>query len=247
MANTAAAFLNEAAKHVGTRGRPNIFTRDYARRHGSAFLAVAWCAMFVTYCARVAKALAALPGGDRAYTVWEAEDFERIKRYKTGTVENIKRHAYQGCVVFFDWNGTNNTGAIDHVGIIKKVRSDGRIITVEGNTSDMVAIRLRSADVIAGFGMPEFDKAPAPKPIGNAWPYKRDTVMGMGWENSAGVEKVQKRINALGYHPKLAEDGDFGAKTRAGVRWVQARLHVTVDGVVGRTETWPALFMLSGK
>jgi hypothetical protein len=142
--------------------------------------------------------------------------------------------------VFFDWGGTNTRGAIDHVGIVKKNLGDGRIVTVEGNTSDAVKLRVRGSDVIAGFGQPRWTVV-QPKPIGKAWPYKRTTLMRKGWENSAGVKKVQDRLNALGYKPALVEDGDFGAKTLAAVKWFQKRERIQVDGIVGPV-TWGRLF-----
>jgi peptidoglycan hydrolase-like protein with peptidoglycan-binding domain len=61
-----------------------------------------------------------------------------------------------------------------------------------------------------------------------------------------GVKAIQNRINELGYTPKLLVDGDFGAKTKAAVLWVQGhKLGFTgtaVDGVVGRA-TAKALFL----
>lgn len=241
MANTSSALLNEAQKHVNkVSGRPNWFTRDYAKRHGNAFLRAAWCDMFVTGVARTSGAKAALPNGDRAYTVWHANDFAGINRWYSGTTDNVRRYAAPGDIVFFDWGGTNTRGAIDHVGIVKKNLGDGRLVTIEGNTSDAVKLRVRGSGVIAGFGQPRWTVV-KPKPIGKAWPYKRTTLMRKGWENSAGVKKVQDRLNALGYKPALVEDGDFGAKTLAAVKWFQKRERIQVDGVVGPI-TWGRLF-----
>lgn len=241
MANTASAFLNGAQKYVNkVSGRPNRFTRAYASRHGSAFLRAPWCDMYVTEIARDTGARAAIPNGDRAYTVWHANDFANINRWYSGTTANVKKHAAPGDVVFFDWNGSNSRGAVDHVGIVKKNLGDGRIVTVEGNTSDAVRIRVRGSGVITGFGQPRWTVS-KPKPIGTAWPYKRGTLMRKGWENSAGVRKVQDRLNDLGYRPKLVVDGDFGAKTLAGVRWFQKRERIQVDGIVGPV-TWGRLF-----
>lgn len=242
MPNTATAVLNEANKYVGVKGRPNKFTRDYASRHGNGFLRAAWCNMFVTWCARESGAKAVLPNGDRAYTVWHANDFAGINRWKSGTTENIKKYATRGAVVFFDWDGSNERGRIDHIGFVVKNLGDGRLITIEGNTSDQVAIRVRSASVIAGFGLPAYSVVESkPKPIGTAWPYKRTTLMKKGWMNSAGVKKVQDRLNALGYKPALTEDGDFGAKTQTAVRWFQSKNKLAVDGIVGPV-TWGRLF-----
>jgi peptidoglycan hydrolase-like protein with peptidoglycan-binding domain len=243
VANTAASVLNEAHKHLGLRGRPNVFTRWYAARNGSEYLNAAWCNMKVTYDAHHAAARkAVLLKGDRAYTVYHAEDYQDAGLWKSGTVDNISKHAYPGCPVFFDWGGTNVIGAIDHIGWVVKNLGGGRIITIEGNTSDMVALRVRGADVIAGFGTPKYDVA-APvviKPV-NKYPYKAGVFMMKGWQDSAGVKVVQTRLTTLGYRPKLTADGDFGTKTENAVKWFQRMANVSVDGVVG-PETWGKLF-----
>lgn len=244
MANTANDLLNEAQKHVGVSGRPNVFTRDYASRHGAAFLTAAWCLMFVCWCARKAgAAVSAFPKGDRAYTPWYADDMNDVGVWHSGTTENIKKFAYPGCPILFDWDGTNARPAVDHVGIVKKNLGDGRVITIEGNTgggNGMVALRVRGADVIAGFGTPKFDK-PATMPITNQWPYAAGVIMQKGWENSKGAVKVQGALNGLGYAPKLITDGDFGTKTENAVKWYQKNHGLQVDGKVGPL-TWKSLF-----
>lgn len=249
--NTVAAVLNEAQKWVGVTGRPNTFTREYASRHGDAFLRAAWCDMFVTYVSRHAPAPSMLPKGDRAYTVWHAEDFQKIGRLKTGTTENLRKYAKPGAIVFFDWDLSNVVSRVDHVGIVVRQLADGRVVTVEGNTSDRCALRVRSSSVIASIATPAYSSEDKPKPEPAPakpvtyqparWPYKATTLMRKGWMDSAGVEKVQRRINVLGYRPALTADGDFGAKTEAAVKWVQRRYGLSVDGIVGPI-TWKWLF-----
>lgn len=153
---TAAAFLRAARADIGLAGRPNRITRDYASRHGSEFLRAAWCDMGVTYWARKSGTEAAvLPGGDRAYTVWHAQDFQRIGRWYSGTAANLNK-SQPGDVVFFDWGGSNNIGAIDHVGVIEKPLGGGRVQTIEANTGDACRRRVRSASTIAGYGRPAY-------------------------------------------------------------------------------------------
>jgi hypothetical protein len=244
--NSVAAALNEANKWIGTHGRPNTFTRAYAADHGSAFLTASWCDMFQTYVAKHAVALSMIPRGDRAYTPWHAGDFESIHRARPGTVANVKTYAVPGSLLFFDWSGSNTSAAVDHVGMVVKNLGDGRVTTVEGNTSDSVAMRVRGSDVIAVVCSPAYTPPipnPTPPPVKNpnAWPYAPGTIMKLGWTASAGVKKVQARLNVLGYRPVLITDGDFGVKTENAVRWFQNVAHISVDGQVG-PQTWGKLF-----
>jgi peptidoglycan hydrolase-like protein with peptidoglycan-binding domain len=240
--NTVAASLNEAQKWIGTRGRPNMFTREYASRHGSEFLASAWCDMFQTYVAHHAPALSMIPKGDRAYTPWHAGDFDAMGQAYAGSAGNIIRFAKPGSVIFFDWNGSNSADAVDHVGIVVHNLGDGRLVTCEGNTSDMVALRTRGSDVIAVVGVPVYaTEIVTPKPVGDAWPYGPGTFMRKGWIHSAGVMKVQRFLDATDYRPRLLIDGNFGSKTEAAVRWYQKKNKIAVDGVVG-PQTWSRMF-----
>ncbi|GAA0403220.1 hypothetical protein GCM10009530_64020 [Microbispora corallina] len=158
----AAALLAAARADLGLRNRPNKITREYASRHGREYLSAPWCDMSVTYWARHSgNAAAVLPFGDRAYTVTHAEDGHRLGRWFAGTVENIRAHAEPGCPIFFDWGGTNARVNIDHIGLVEHVLADGRVQTIEANTGGgegAVLRRVRSADVIAGFWVPDFSK-----------------------------------------------------------------------------------------
>lgn len=246
LANSVAAALNQAQTWIGTKGRPNVFTREYASRHGSEFLSVSWCDIFQTYVSHHAPAPSVLPKGDRAFTPWHARDFDDLGKAYSGSAFNIMRFAKPGCVIFFDWNGSNTVDAVDHVGMVVHNLGDGRLVTVEGNTSDSVALRTRGADVIAVIGVPGYLTPPAgpvtpPKPVGDAWPYGPGVLMHKGWIHSAGVRKVQTGLNLIGYRPLLVPDGAFGAKTEAAVKWYQRRVKITVDGFVGPI-TWGRLF-----
>ncbi|GAA0945358.1 CHAP domain-containing protein [Nonomuraea longicatena] len=64
-----------------------------------------------------------------------------------------------GAIVFYDWRGTNNIDAIDHVGIVTRVEG-GKIYTIEGNIDGGVAKRKkRDTDKVVGYGYPEKIKA----------------------------------------------------------------------------------------
>jgi hypothetical protein len=161
-------MIAAARKSLGMSGRPNTITREYASRHGDEFLRASWCDMAITYWARHSgNASAVLPGGDRAYTVWHATDFQKAGRWHSGTAASVDK-AKPGDIVFFDWGGTDDVDAIDHVGVVEKVLGGGRLQTIEANTSDAVRRRVRDSGVIAGYGRPNYeeeDDMPTPRDL----------------------------------------------------------------------------------
>jgi peptidoglycan hydrolase-like protein with peptidoglycan-binding domain len=239
---TAAEMLAEARKSLGL-GEPNHIQSWYRSRHGSAYGGnFAWCDAAVTFWAHQSgNAGAVLPGGDRAYTVSHAEDFRKAGRWHAGTTANVNA-AKVGDVVFFDWGATNTIGAIDHVGIVEKVLGGGRLQTIEGNTADVCARRIRSAGVIAGLGRPAYSgssSAPS-KPSGSTskaprWPGRYLTqppVM-----HGGDVRSWQDRMRDRGWH--LAVDGVYGPGSEEICRAFQRDKGLTVDGIVG-PRTWAA-------
>lgn len=236
---TAAQMLAEARRWLGTRGKPNALTNAYASRNGSEFRAVAWCDISVTeWARRSGNAAAVLPAGDRAYTVYHAQDFQRAGRWHVGTATNVNA-ARPGDIVFFDWGASNSVGAIDHVGVVEKVLGGGRVQTIEGNTSDACLRRVRGADVIAGYGRPAYSGSSS----GGAATWMEDMVQNLPLvkDGSKGehVETVQGLLLARS-HSEVKVTGMFDAKTKAAVKAVQKWGGVSADGEVG-PKTWPVL------
>lgn len=230
---TAAGMLAEARKSLGLAGRPNHITREYASRHGDEFLRAPWCDMAVTYWARHSGNTAAvLPGGDRAYTPWHANDFVRIGRWRNGTTAGVNA-AEPGDIVFFDWGATNSVGAIDHVGVVEVVLGGGRVQTIEGNTGDVCKRRVRDASVIAGFGRPAYS--------GGDWMEDMVKKLPMLREGDTGehVQSLQGLLLARS-HPEIEVDGRFDAEVTRAVKAVQKWGGVDDDGIVG-PKTWPVL------
>jgi hypothetical protein len=226
-------MLAEARKSLGMSGRPNTITKEYASRHGDEFLRASWCDMAITYWARHSgTAAAVLPKGDRAYTVWHAEDFQNAGRWHSGTTAHVNS-AKPGDIVFFDWGATNSVGAIDHVGVVEKALDGGRVQTIEGNTSDACKRRVRGADVIAGYGRPDYSGEDWMEAMVNKLPQ-----VGKG-DTGESVETVQGLLLARS-HPEVTLNGEFDATTEAAVKAVQKWGGVTADGVVG-PDTWPVL------
>ncbi|TDC53208.1 CHAP domain-containing protein [Actinomadura sp. KC345] len=230
---SAAGMIAEARKSLGMSGRPNKITKEYASRHGDEFLSAAWCDMAVTYWARHSgNASAVLPGGDRAYTPWHAEDFQKIGRWHNGTTANVTE-AKPGDIVFFDWGSSNSIGAIDHVGVVEKVLGGGRLQTIEANTDNACKRRVRGSGVIAGYGRPAYG--------GGNWTedmVKKLPELNKG-DSGEHVESLQGLLQARS-HPEVSMTGRFDDATEAAVKAVQRWGGVTDDGVVG-PKTWPVL------
>ncbi|TMQ94395.1 CHAP domain-containing protein [Actinomadura soli] len=230
---SAAGMIAEARRWIGTSGRPNKITKEYASRHGDEFLRASWCDMAITYWARHSgNTSAVLPGGDRAYTVWHAQDFQKAGRWHSGTTAGVNQ-AKPGDIVFFDWGATNVIGAIDHVGVVEKVLGGGRLQTIEANTGDAVKRRVRNSSVIAGYGRPAYG--------GGNWTediVKKLPELNKG-DSGEHVQSLQGLLMARS-HPEITMTGRFDDATEAAVKAVQRWGGVDVDGVVG-PKTWPVL------
>lgn len=160
-------MVAEAEKTLGV-GEPNYIQSWYNDRFGNpdGSRNWPWCNGAVTYWAHKsgnAKAVCFSDNGHFAYTVGHADAFKARGAWRSGT-SGIRR----GDIVFFDWNGTDNISAIDHVGLVTGVRPDGKVETIEGNISDTCARRVRTSFEIAGYGRPAYAAAPVPPPGGGS-------------------------------------------------------------------------------
>jgi hypothetical protein len=183
--------------------------------------------MAITYWARRSgNAGAVLPGGDRAYTVWHAQDFQKIDRWFSGTTANVD-DVKPGDIVFFDWGTSNLIGAIDHVGVVEKALGGGRVQTIEGNTGDQCLRRVRSSSVIAGLGRPDYEDD---KPY--AWSGKAPAAVLRSGDAGTGVRDLQHALLRAGFQlPVFGADGDYGEETAAAVRVLQRNAGLTVSGI----------------
>lgn len=157
---TAAAMLAQMRKVLGW-GEPNAVHTWYAGRNGAEFRpgSTPWCEMTVTWAAfHSGNYDAVCPNGDRAYTVYGAEDGRDLGRWYAGTAENIRKHAKPGAIVYFDWDGSDTISRVDHVGVVERNLGDGRVQTIEGNSDDMGKRRVRGPSVVAGFWNPPYGK-----------------------------------------------------------------------------------------
>ena len=234
----AKALLDVARSGIGT-GEPNKYQTWYEAKVGYNLGGNwPWCDAFVSYCAYHSDNEAYVcPKGPRAYTVYHAQDGrDVVGTWHAGTVENIKEYAKPGAIIFFDWSGSNNISAIDHVGIVEKNLGDGRVVAIEGNSNDVCARRVRGASVLAGFFMPKYPAAkpkPAPKP-----PAKSTLIVPDGspqlhlGSTGRDVYNLQKCLNRVA-NSKLETDGIYGKLTARQVDLFKGKHGLTKDGRYG--------------
>ncbi|MGC5410529.1 LysM peptidoglycan-binding domain-containing protein [Streptomyces sp. DT225] len=171
-------MIAQMERWLGT-GEPNAIQRWYRDRNGAAYGGnFAWCDANITRAAVDAGEYDAVcHGTDFAYTVAHAQRFKDAGEWHAMT-NGIKGSGIRrGDIVFFDWDGSSSIGAIDHVGIVTGVSADHRYVyTVEGNTANVSARRVRTVHEIAGFGRPKYKAAPSPSTTGTYTVKSGDTL-----------------------------------------------------------------------
>ncbi len=112
---------------------------------------VEWCACFVSWCANESGQLTQGTIPKFALCTDGVNWFKNKNAWLDGS-----ETPSPGMIIFFDWASDGQDGNADHVGIVAGVEN-GRVITVEGNSSD--SCRERSYAVghyeILGYGMPD--------------------------------------------------------------------------------------------
>lgn len=191
-----------------------------------------WCADFACWALRATGAL------DVPYSASTIQLYGNFRQ--AGRVGSAPR---VGALAFFRWPGHN--AFCQHVGIVESLRSDGRIVCIEGNTSlasagsqwngGGVYRKVRSRSLVVGYGYPKYATAPAPRRPSST--FGTSPVLRLGSKGQA-VLNVQHGLNRLGNH--LKEDGDFGPAMLAVVKTFQSHRHLAVDGVFGPV-CWAAL------
>ena len=200
-----------------------------------------WCDMTVTYEAYHSGNQAAVCfNAYHDYTVEHAQTFKDHGQWHAGAT-GIQR----GDIVFFDWEGSNNISAIDHVGIVEFVDATG-VNCIEGNIDNVCKRTVRHEDFIAGYGRPNYaadpnptppPPVPAPTPVipkvslahvlsaSNTGTYPTETTL------------VQNALAKLGFI-NFTDRGTYGPLTTAGYAAYQRSLGYTgsdADGHPGAT------------
>jgi hypothetical protein len=167
-----------------------------------------------------------------------------------------------GDLVFFDWAGGQSAGGTDHVGMVEAVLPDGRIQTIEGNTSSGssgsqsdgggVWRRIRTRGNIVGFGHPNYSGPASSNPVGPNgeaidWAAVRRLAARANLDSLSKfpantilkrgdrnlmVTVLQKSLN-VATGRRLVEDGDYGPATQSAVTDFQKFFKLEADGVMG--------------
>lgn len=196
MSGTAADLLSVARSQIGVRetgGGTNGNRQKYS--DDMKMPTTEWCAIFVSWCLREARV-------SHAYAATRVTLFAR----HYAALDLYYKAPRPGDLVCYDW-GMN--GAYDHIGIVESVRSDGRLITIEGNTNpgngqDGVYRMVRSTSSVRGYCRPHYAKAPAKpspaKPSTSSTYTVRpgDTLsliggrLGIKWQTIASLNRIRR-------------------------------------------------------
>lgn len=211
-------MVAEAEKTLGL-GEPNYIQSWYNDKFGNPDGSSnwPWCDGAVTYWAHKsgnAKAVCFSDNGHFAYTVAHADAFKSRGQWNVD-VAGIRR----GDIVFFDWDGSNNISAIDHVGLVVGV-SGSTVQTIEGNIENAVRRKNRDASTIVGYGRPNYTGGSTPPPATGGGTVKLSDAVA---KTAAATRTIQAALNQF-------VDGDFGPKTTAAYLAWQKSLGWPGDG-----------------
>lgn len=216
----------------------------------------AWCDVFVDWCfvksygVVGAKELLCQPDNSCGAGCYYSADYFR----KKGRFH--EKNPQPGDQIFFSYR----EGEVSHTGIVVEVTGYS-VVTVEGNTSDMVAKRSYplSDARIYGYGRPDWgaeDDASDGQGVivvdpaeDTNVPTKPVTVSGLpmlrqGMKGEV-VRAAQFLLNGRGAScGRYGADGDFGPATNAAVLAFQRRTGLEADGIIGPA-TWAKLLGVS--
>ena len=157
-----------------------------------------------------------------------------------------------GDVIFF-----YRSGDINHMGIVSRV-AGGSVVTIEGNSSDMVAERVYSVgdNSIAGYGRPKWELAAiedygkpnstagAPEPVEPEQPAPMictpELPILRPGDIGPAVAALQMALRYRRYDPRWV-DGEFGPRTEQQLKAFQKANGIEPDGICGE-KTYSALF-----
>ena len=157
---TSEQIIQLALSYVGTKEDPpgsNITPFTIAYYNGklppNPAASSPWCVIFGWYVFREAGAGSLLCDGAKVGSCSAV-----LRWAKANNLTVAKEDAQRGDIILFDWHVAN--GVPDHFGFALGSPESGKIRTVEGNTEDMVAERLRNMTDVGYVIRPKYAASP---------------------------------------------------------------------------------------
>lgn len=226
---TAKEALDIAKSQIGVKETPpnsnNVIYNTWYYGHPVSGSAYPWCAVFISWIFRNTNLVMKTASSSSMYTSFKNKG-QIFSKPKVGDIVFFKFDKSLSCIA-------------QHVGIVAEVLSNGKIKSIEGNTSSgnsgsqdnggMVALRTRSASQIVGYGRPAYSDSPKPKE-------HRPTIK--EGDKGQDVKDLQNALRDL--HYGCQADGIFGKVTKQCVEHYQITHALEPDGIVG-PKTWQSL------
>lgn len=231
------AIVECARKYIGTSEPKgdDQFIQAYNKSTNAGFnMETPWCAMFVTFCARMVGVPTSVIPNFASCTVSINSFFKPKGRWHLRTSGYTPK---AGDLIYYDWDKDKTP---NHVGIVAGVES-GKVITIEGNTSNPAGktkydgvyskkVALTSSTIL-GYVEPAY---PATGAAATATETKVSSLV-----KSTHIKTFQTWLNTT-YSSGLAVDGVAGPATRKAIikAW-QSQMNVSyksklaVDGLFG--------------
>lgn len=227
---TAKEALDIAKSQIGVKETPpnsnNVIYNTWYYGHPVSGSAYPWCAVFISWIFRNTNLVMKTASSSSMYTSFKNKG-QIFSKPKVGDIVFFKFDKSLSCIA-------------QHVGIVAEVLSNGKIKSIEGNTSSgnsgsqdnggMVALRTRSASQIVGYGRPAYSESPKPKE-------HRPTIK--EGDRGQDVKDLQDELRNK-YKYGCRNDGYFDSLTAQCVQHYQATHALKIDGVVGKN-TWQSL------
>ena len=124
------AILNVARSQIGVHDDSNNkvkYNDVYYNSPGICGPEYPWCCAFVWWCFNQAGASNLFYEGNKCNGCTSLYNW-----YRSNYPEQVVSNPQPGDMIFFCWCGA---GDCDHIGIVEEVRSDGTVVTIEGNTN----------------------------------------------------------------------------------------------------------------
>ena len=218
------------AKYIGSRGAE---ARSYCGLSSGA----AWCCACVTWTFHRGDDSPLFYGGKKVVYVPTAETWCRAN-----LAEVPLYLAMPMDVITFDWN---NNGVPDHIGFVRKRKSDTEIYTIEGNTSGgIVDLKTRPLKYVSGvfriqYAPTGFTTLKA-LDIDGQFDYNSIACLQLalrrGGYYKGKIDAIlgKETVKALQKKVGVAPDGAWGIKT---TKAIQKWLNIKVDGYWGKEST----------